>query len=368
MKNNIWFIRSFIVACSAMILFATSLSAQNPNTVNFPAYSSQTREIMTFPKVLDYEVLSCDFHIHTIFSDGLVWPTLRVSEAWTQGLDAMAITDHIEYRPFKNYTNSDNNTSFDIAKSAADQTGLLLIKGTEITRKQSVFGHFNALFISDANPIAVEDPKQAIVEAKKQNAFIIWNHPGWAVDSTYIKDFQENLIKEGFVKGIEVYNSTEFYPRALAWAIDRNLTIIAAGDVHGNVESGTLKREGVHRPMTLLLVKEHSLTGIREALNAGRTLAFFHNFLAAKEEIAKGFVEASISIKKEFSNDKSTFYTLTNKSSVPFKMFFNKDLYELPALSAISVSVPKGASKISVVFENIFVYENRTLAHDLQLN
>lgn len=365
MKNSTPFIRSFVVFCVVLLFCTLSLSAQNK--VNFPSYSSQVRENLTFPKVMGYEVLACDFHTHTMFSDGLVWPTLRVSEAWAGGLDAMALTDHIEYRPYKKYTNNDHNTSFDIAKPAADEVGFLLIKGTEITRKQSTLGHFNAIFISDANPIAVDDPKQSILEAKKQNAFIIWNHPGWAVDSTYIKEFQEDLFKDGLINGIEVYNNSEFYPRVLAWAIDKNITIIAASDVHGNVESGVLKREGVLRPMTLVLAKEHSLSGIREALDAGRTLAFFHNILAAKEEIAKGFVDASLSVKKVFSNDKSSFYTLTNKSSVPFKMFFNKSLQELPALSTISFSVSNETSKIKVIFENIFVYENQTLAHDLQL-
>lgn len=46
-----------------------------------------------------FHVLKCDFHTHTIFSDGRVWPTMRVDEAWKDGLDAIAITDHIEVRP-----------------------------------------------------------------------------------------------------------------------------------------------------------------------------------------------------------------------------------------------------------------------------
>ncbi len=378
MKNTHRFIFPLIASCTALCVFTTSMIAQNkcsnqksetwdPNKVKFSSYYSNSRDVMIFPKVMTYEVIPCDFHTHTIFSDGLVWPTLRVSEAWTEGLDALAITDHIEYKPHKDWLKNDNNTSFDIAKPAADETGLLLIKGAEITRKQSVFGHFNALFIQDANAISVDDPKQAILEAKKQNAFIIWNHPGWAVDSTYIREFPKDLLKEGLINGIEVYNSSEFYPRVLAWAIEKNLTIIAASDVHGNVESGELRKEGVRRPMTLVLSKDHSLAGIREALDAGRTLALFHNFLAAREDIATAFINASISIKKETTNEKNSFYTLSNKSSVPFKMFFNKNLYELPALSAISVTVPKDTEKISVVFENIFVNEGKTLAHDLLL-
>ena len=51
------------------------------------------------PDLDKYQTLKCDFHMHTVFSDGLVWPTVRVDEAYSEGLDAIAITEHIEYRP-----------------------------------------------------------------------------------------------------------------------------------------------------------------------------------------------------------------------------------------------------------------------------
>ena len=56
---------------------------------------------INFPDILGYETLKCDFHMHTVFSDGQVWPTTRVDEAVREGLDAIAITDHIEYQPHK---------------------------------------------------------------------------------------------------------------------------------------------------------------------------------------------------------------------------------------------------------------------------
>ena len=39
--------------------------------------------------------------MHSVFSDGLVWPTVRVDEAYRDGLDAISLTEHIEYRPHK---------------------------------------------------------------------------------------------------------------------------------------------------------------------------------------------------------------------------------------------------------------------------
>lgn len=54
-----------------------------------------------FPDIPGYQTLVGDFHIHTVFSDGLVWPTVRVDEAVREKLDVIAFTDHIEYLPFK---------------------------------------------------------------------------------------------------------------------------------------------------------------------------------------------------------------------------------------------------------------------------
>ena len=57
------------------------------------------RKEFRIPDLTDYKTLKCDFHIHTVFSDGDVWPTVRLAEAWEEGLDAIAITDHLEYNP-----------------------------------------------------------------------------------------------------------------------------------------------------------------------------------------------------------------------------------------------------------------------------
>ena len=40
-----------------------------------------TRNEINIPGFDDYRVLKCDFHTHTVFSDGLVWPDGRIYEA-----------------------------------------------------------------------------------------------------------------------------------------------------------------------------------------------------------------------------------------------------------------------------------------------
>lgn len=354
---------------TALSLFINNLYGQNlnPNKVFYPPYQSESRDNIIFPKVGNYIVLTADLHTHTVFSDGLVWPTQRVYEAWQGGLDILSITDHIEYRPHKEYLNSDHNTPYNIAKPFAQEHGITLIKGTEITKTQRTHGHFNALFIDDANLLEEADPKIAIQKARESGAFIIWNHPGWAVDTTKINDFHKNLLEERLIDGIEVFNNIEFYPRVLSWAIDYNLTIIATTDVHGYVEKSTLQNNGVDRPMTLILAKDRSIESIRDALDKGRTLAYFNNIIAAKESLAKEFVNYNISLKELSSNNKNKFIEITNKGSVPYTLKIDNKRVTLPKLSSIILTIPNTSSRtLNVVFENIFTYENRFLAHDLQ--
>ena len=49
-----------------------------------------------FPNIPGYLTLKCDLHMHTVFSDGSVWPDIRVEEAVKDGLDAIATTEHFE--------------------------------------------------------------------------------------------------------------------------------------------------------------------------------------------------------------------------------------------------------------------------------
>ncbi|HDR51185.1 MAG TPA: histidinol-phosphatase, partial [Mariniphaga anaerophila] len=133
----------------------------------------QPGKIIHIPNIPGFHTLKCDFHMHTVFSDGTVWPTVRVEEAWREGLDAISITDHIEYRPHSKDVVSDHNRSFEIAEPLAKSLNILLIRGAEITRSMPP-GHLNALFIRNANLLEREDVFDALREARDQGAFIFW--------------------------------------------------------------------------------------------------------------------------------------------------------------------------------------------------
>ncbi|MBM3420291.1 MAG: histidinol-phosphatase, partial [Bacteroidetes bacterium] len=160
MKN----LRLFITVAALLLIATATATAQ--------------RRIYNLPQLDGRVTLKCDFHMHTVFSDGNVWPTVRVDEAWRDGLDAISITDHIEYQPKKEWIPTDYNAAWKITRTYAAERNIILVNGTEITRSMPP-GHFNALFVTDASKLNKDDFMKAIEEGIKQGAFIHWNHPGW---------------------------------------------------------------------------------------------------------------------------------------------------------------------------------------------
>ena len=350
----------------SIFLIATHLGlfAQNVNKQYVPERKAANRVEMALPEVNGYTVLRCDFHSHTVFSDGLVWPTYRIGEAWIQGLDVLAITDHIEYRPFKEYMGGDFNTSYELALPVARDYGIMLIKGTEVTRKQGVIGHFNALFIKDANAIDKPDPEEALQAAFDQGAYIMFNHPGWAVDTCLLTEFQQKMLDKGLVRGIEVFNHHEFYPRALSWSRDRKLTVFASSDIHATIndvmETHVLQDAvKTFRPMTLVFVKEKSEDGIREALDERRTLAYFSNNVAGEEKWLKSLFLASVQWEKVSERGKSISYRVTNLSGIQYKFSIGAAEYILDGGASIQISLPAGKREVSLNVLNMHCYEGK---------
>ena len=200
---------------------------QNDDVWKLPELNRNVvREVIRIPDIEGYKTLKCDLHVHTIFSDGRVWPDVRVDEAWMQGYDAIAITDHIEYLPHKDILKGDLNESFKIAKEHAEALGFIVIKGSEITRSKPL-GHLNALFITDANALDVEDPLQAIDIARAQGGVILWNHPGWPDDKSTLYEVHEKLLADKKIDLYEVYNHMEYYPLTFDWMNQYNISPVS---------------------------------------------------------------------------------------------------------------------------------------------
>jgi hypothetical protein len=336
---------------------------------------SGQRKIVNLPDIPGYVTLKCDFHLHTVFSDGDVWPAVRVDEALRDGLDAIAITDHIEYTPKKDFIPVDLNAAWKISEGYAKESNLILVHGTEITRKMPP-GHFNALFIKDATLISRDSVWDSFEAAIKQGAFIQWNHPGWKAQQPdgipKMYEIHQRLIKNGWLHGIEFFNDTEYYPLVLTFCRKHNLAIMANSDVHGTISETYLAPDYKNRPMTLVFATERSYESLKEAMFAGQTMAYFRDMLAGKEELVGQFFYQCISVGKPFyQNNKNLFFEVTNKSDIPFYLINGvKDAPVSVTLRANSVTRIVLSKKVTapLVYDvrNILTGENEILKVELK--
>ena len=247
-----------------------------------------------FPDILGYKTLKCDFHMHTVFSDGKVWPTVRIDEAVREGLDAIAITDHIEYQPYKQDIPTNHNRVFEIASGPAKKKDVLLIKAAEITRSTPP-GHFNALFLEDIKPLDTKEFLDAVKAANEQNAFVFWNHPGWKPEARGWFEVHTRLYKSKWLHGIEVANGDSYYPDGHKWCLEKGLTMIGSSDMHAP-SLITETTPGNHRTITLVFVKEPTPAAIKEALVKGRTVVWYKNKLIGKEDFLDAVFKASVKV------------------------------------------------------------------------
>tara|TARA_B100000287_G_scaffold16407_1_gene16510 strand:+ start:321 stop:1511 length:1191 start_codon:yes stop_codon:yes gene_type:complete len=349
-------------------------------TIIYSQSFSQEREKYTrklfFPDIKNYKTLLTDFHQHTVFSDGSVWPTIRVEEAIRDGLDAISLTEHIEYQPYsKDIPNPDRNRAYIIAKNSAENKNksldrkLIVINGQEITRSMPP-GHINAIFLDDANKlIHPKDSLKGILEANKQNAFVFWNHPAWPAQRSdgiaKLDEFHKFLIKEKLLHGIEVVNELYYSEEALEIALENDLTIMGTSDIHGLIdwlfkvpnddEFSNYSLPG-HRPVTLVFSKDKTKEGIKNALFSGRTAVFYNELLIGKEENLKPLVENCLVINNikdlelGYSEDgKSTIkkVEIKNISDAPF-ILKNLNSFTFESNSDIINIMPNTTHTVSV--------------------
>lgn len=344
-----------IISVALATIAAISASAQMtyPDAVNKDInrhsmrYSRGARTEIVLPQVNGYNIYKADLHTHSAFSDGSVLPEYRVKEAWVDGLDVMAVTEHIEYRRqeskmleyLQDYAKKgeeidnwdiinkpadkkgirvDLNYAVTLSQKAAEQYGLLIIPGTEITRNPQQIGHYNALFTTDNNAIYDADPLQSFRNAKAQGALIQHNHPGWQRKSIDMPEFEVKAYAEGLIDGIEIMNGSDFYPGAIDRAKELGLFMSANTDIHGTTAMDYANVE-VGRNMTLIFAREKTLEAMREALEARRTLAYAFGNVAGDEQLLKDFFLACVKfepVMKDYKNRQ--IFTITNTSSIPF--------------------------------------------------
>jgi hypothetical protein len=271
-------------------------------SAQLPQEDEGSRKI-EFPDIPGFLTLKCDLHMHTVFSDGSVWPSIRVQEALMDGLDAICITDHLEYQPHRaDVPNTDRNRSTRLAEEAARGSDLLIIPGAEITRSMPP-GHFNTLFIKDANALIQQEVTEVFREAKRQQAFVFWNHPHWTAQRpdgvATLTEMHQKMLEEDLFTGIEIYNEVTYSDEALVIADTYGLTIVGNSDVHGPIDWVYNVAEGEHRPVTLVFAKDRNLESIQEALTAQRTAVWFGNTLVGDAKFLIPLVENSLEVSRK---------------------------------------------------------------------
>ena len=356
------------VAANAQVYYPDS---NNPDMTRYTERHEPCRKEIMIPSSLNgYNVYKADLHTHSIFSDGLVHPKWRVYEAWQDGLDVMAVTEHIENRAYENmfheylkeYTdkeyqkgpaglkNVDINFSIREAKKEAVKYGITIIPGSEITRSGSEVGHFNALFTTDNNLIYDEDPVQSIRNAKSQGALVMHNHPGWRRKDIKMTPTEKTAYGEGLIDGVEVMNGGMFFPGIIDRVREYNQFIAANTDVHKTTASD-YRLTGADRPMTLILAKDKSLESLREALLQRRTIAFGFNTLCGSEELLRDFFHACVKVTR--INETSVL--VTNMTSITFKLQQGKGrILNFDPFTSMVATVKRGSDTVSYRVVNMW--------------
>jgi hypothetical protein len=336
---------------------------------------AQVRHEIQFPDLPQFKTLKCDLHMHTVFSDGLVWPTARVDEAWRLGLDAIAIADHIEYQPHKDDVPSKHNRPYELAAGRARERNLLLPRAAEITRDTPP-GHFNALFLNDVNPLDTADFVEAIRQANEQNAFVFWNHQGWkGPEAGRWLEVHTQLYDKGWFKGMEVCNGDSYYPEAHKWCLEKGLTMLGNSDIHAP-DLGEKSAPDDHRTMTLVFVKERTLEGLKEALVEGRTAVWYQDQLIGRREwLEPLFAECVRVARPHLRSSKAVLVEMRNRCDVEIRLRRTGDVgpaeLTLPAgaviLAKISTPNATGPLALSYTATNLLIAPEEGLPVTLQV-
>lgn len=319
----------------------------NISLVNY----SQTRKLF-FLNPPDTHVISSDLHIHTVFSDGEVWPSIRIKEARRDSLDLISMTEHLEYLSYKNDLKiTDRNRSYNISKALLKKDEpLMIVNGSEITKPMPP-GHFNAIFVKDVNPLLNSDGEKSMIEANKQGAFVFWNHPNWIENRddgiAKFDEIHQRLLEKKLFHGIEVVNEHTYSEEALALALENNLTIMGTSDIHGLIDWTFDKEKKQHRPITFILSKNRTIKSIRDALFNQKTFVWHRDILIGKEENISPVVSENLKITSLGYYKKIVTIKIQNKSVVPFKLRYlgdytfhkNSSILEIPARGELLVTI-----------------------------
>ena len=237
-------------------------------------------------------------------------------------------------------------------------------------------GHFNAVFIQDANKFFDKNKEplnfmKGIEEANNQGAFVFWNHPHWEANRTdgiaKLDPIHEEVIKKKLLHGIEVVNFDTFSEEAMQIAIDNELTMMGTSDVHVLIDwDFNIKKESYHRPITFIMSKNQTIKSIRDALFEGDTFIWYKDLIIGKSNNLKQVIQNNLEVISKgygFKNREVEILQveLINKSVAPINLNYvgeytfhteYKYIYLEPRSSkTIYVKTKKIKEKVDLEFE-----------------
>ena len=321
---------------------------------------SGVRKVISIPDIDGYKTFKCDFHTHTVYADAHVSPEGRVQEDWYDGLDVMAMTEHVGVHK-TGIDMPDRNVPIVKAKAEGAKFGMIVIPGVEITRAKP-FGHMNFLFVKDANVFSEdryltdkdgeyltddlgqkinndETLQDDIAAALEQDCFIQWNHPGWPDRKCDMYDIHKDMLAKGQIHAVEICNHQEWYPKVLDWFDEYHIPMTANTDQHSPID---YNYGHVIRPMTLVFAKEYTMESIREAMFAGRMVAFWDQTLAGDATWLEQLVHHSLQVR--VIDAAKGRIQVTNISDIRFETMYGTHMNPviLYPRSAIIMTVKKG--------------------------
>lgn len=384
MKKLLTFAVALAATLSASAQYYQLAPNYNPDMARQTmTHNKEIRHEIILPQVRGLNIYKADLHTHTIFSDAHVTPEYRVQEAWLDGLDVIAITEHVEYRdyeqkmidflsgylpadteavntnlldkgPEKGGIQVDLNLPIRLAEKAGERYGIVVVPGAEISRTPETIGHYNAIFVKDINTIYHPDCYESFRRAKAQGALVVHNHPGWRRPSMEIGPFEQRAYDEGLIDGIETFNSADLYPQAIDRAKKYGFFMVGATDAHISVARDYLMHTPI-RNMTMIFAKDKSLESLREALVNGMAIAYGWGTLSGEESLLKDLFKASMQTCVERTDAKGVCtVAITNTTSISYTLRIGGDNpFALAPFTTATVQVAAGA-KLLVSVENMW--------------
>lgn len=349
-----------LATCLITSAQTTDWNVQYIKQKDYGSPSSMNPRKIDIPDLDGYKTLKVDFHLHTVNSDGDVSPRFRVMEAYVEGLDAIAITDHQPANGKPEDWNYDQ--SYPAALKEAQDRDILLIKGMEVSHNLPAIGHMNFLFVKNCNDYKIpqqfgqKETHDALVQAQKEGVWVTGNHPGWPDENSELSQFWIDEIEAGRIQGMEVFNSYEFYPLAIDHVKKYNLAFIGASDLHRPM-SFDYDRTKSMRPMTFVFAEDRSVEAIHDALKARRTVAYANNLLAGDAKWLLKLLRASLNIEKVEDRGTSIRVRIYNQSDIDYLLDCGKPSKQIriPAHHYFDEERPKVDMGLEYNVTNMFI-------------